>query len=97
MQRLTTMLLDAIHGRRSKLVVFDITSLAVTDTAVVGVLEEMIRAVRLLGAEAMVSGISPSLAQNLTMQGVRLSGIHTTGTLSQAMRDVWAGRQDRQQ
>jgi rsbT co-antagonist protein RsbR len=47
---------------------------------------KMARAVRLLGAECIVSGINPGIAQTLTHIGVDLTGVRTMRSLRDALQ-----------
>lgn len=46
----------------------------------------IIRAVRLLGAHGILSGIAPAVAQTLVDLGVDLTGIHTFANLREALK-----------
>ncbi len=51
------------------------------DTSTAAYLINLVRAVRLLGAEAIITGIRPSVAQTIISVGVDLSGIPTRSNL----------------
>ena len=60
------------------------------DAAVADALIQAARAVKLLGARAVLTGIRPEVADALVSLGVDLSGITTRGTLQDAIRDAQA-------
>lgn len=47
---------------------------------------ETVRAVGLLGAKVVVSGVSPQIAMTLTNLGIALDGVETVGTLADGLR-----------
>lgn len=74
-------LLEGVAQHRAKLAVIDITGVALVDTQVAQALVNAARAVRLLGARVMLTGIQPQIAQTLVHLGVDLSDIDTRGSL----------------
>ena len=76
-RRLTEQLLRQIRANRAKVVVLDITGVAAIDSKVANHLVQTVEAARLLGAQVIVTGISPEIAQTLVAIGVDLSKIDT--------------------
>ena len=74
-------LLGAVTRTSARFAILDLTGVEVVDTATASHLVQMIRAIRLLGAEGILTGIRPTVAQTLVSLGVDLSGIPTYGTL----------------
>jgi rsbT co-antagonist protein RsbR len=74
-------LLDGITQREARIVLLDITGVPVVDTAVAHHLLQAARAVRLLGAELVLVGIRPEIAQTIVQLGVNLSDIVTRADL----------------
>ncbi|MDD2498859.1 MAG: STAS domain-containing protein, partial [Desulfitobacteriaceae bacterium] len=74
-------LLNEIVKTKSSQVVMDITGVPVVDSGVADRLMRTVEAARLLGAECILTGISPVIAQTLVMVGVNMGGIQTRGTL----------------
>jgi rsbT co-antagonist protein RsbR len=74
-------LLSAVTRYRARYAILDVTGVDVVDTATANHLLSMIRAVRLLGAEGILTGIRPSVAQTVVSLGVDLSNILTLSTL----------------
>jgi anti-anti-sigma regulatory factor len=88
MNTLMTMLLSAVHNRRSRIVILDITGVSLIDTAVAMYLQEMARAIRLLGAQAMLAGINANIAQTITQLGISFEGIQTFAQLQDSVAVV---------
>jgi anti-anti-sigma factor len=80
-QQVLESLLTGVAERAAELVILDITGVSVVDTQVADALLRAARAVKLLGAEVVLTGISPEIAQTLVGLGADLSGIATRSTL----------------
>ncbi len=74
-------LLDGVARRGALVVLLDITGVPVVDTGVAHHLIQAARAVRLLGAEIVVVGISPESAQTIVQLGLDLSTLLTRADL----------------
>ncbi|WP_298815878.1 PAS domain-containing protein [Chloroflexus sp.] len=74
-------LLEGVAGRGAEMVIIDITGVATVDTFVADALIRAARAVRLLGARVVLTGISPEVAQTLVALGANLSIFETRATL----------------
>ncbi len=74
-------LLEGVAKHRAELAILDITGVQVVDTQVAQAFIQAAQAVRLLGAQVMITGIQPQIAQTLVHLGVDLSGILTRGSL----------------
>ena len=66
--------------------ILDITGVPTVDTQIANHLLKTVSAARLLGAECIISGISPNIAQTIVHLGIDLSAIRTKATLQEAMR-----------
>ncbi len=77
-------LLEAIVATRSDFAIIDITGVPVVDTLVAQHLLKTVAAARLMGADCMISGIRPQIAQTIIHLGVDLSGVTTKATLADA-------------
>jgi anti-anti-sigma factor len=66
---------------RARVVILDITGIKHIDTGVIGTLARTVAALRLLGAEAVITGISPEVAQAMVQLEVDMSGLLTMATL----------------
>lgn len=74
-------LLTGINTHQFTVAILDITGVQVVDTQVANALVRTARAVKLLGAQVVLTGIQPQVAQTLVELGVELEGIITRSTL----------------
>jgi len=74
--------------------ILDITGVPTVDTQVANHLLKTVTSARLLGADCIISGISPAIAQTIVHLGIDLSVIRTKATLQDAM--IYAMRKNRQ-
>ncbi|MBK9258690.1 MAG: PAS domain-containing protein [Polyangiaceae bacterium] len=79
--RLMDDLLQMVVRTSARFAILDLTGVEIVDTATASYLVQMIHAIRLLGAEGILTGIRPSVAQTVISLGVDLKGIPTHGTL----------------
>ena len=80
-RQLTEQLLRAIRANRAKVVVVDITGVPAVDSKVANHLIQTVQASRLMGATAIITGLSSEVAQALVTIGVDLTKIITIGDL----------------
>jgi rsbT co-antagonist protein RsbR len=85
-QQMMESLLQEIVATGSGLAILDITGVAVVDTMVANHLIKTITAAGLMGAECVLSGISPAIAQTIVQLGIDLTGVRTKSTMMEAMR-----------
>lgn len=78
-------LLQALVDTGSEHAIIDITGVPAVDTQVAQHLLKTVQAARLLGAECIVSGIRPQIAQTVVALGIEFGDIHTKANLSDAM------------
>ncbi|MFD8569698.1 STAS domain-containing protein [Streptomyces sp. NPDC057694] len=78
-------LLQAIQDDEAKVAIIDITGVLTVDTAVAQHLMQTVNAVRLMGADCVISGIRPPIAQTIAQLGIDLSTILTRATLADAL------------
>lgn len=79
-------LLGAVAEKRARVVIIDVTGVAAIDTSTADHFMKLIRAVRLLGARCILSGVQPAVAATLVAQGVHIGGVHTSQTLRDAIQ-----------
>ncbi len=79
-------LLAGIDRQRARVAILDITGLAVVDTAVANALLSAAQASQLLGAQAILVGITPAVAETLVQLGVDTHGLLTAATLQEGLR-----------
>lgn len=77
--------LNAIVDTKSPVALVDITGVSTVDTQTAQHLIEAITASRLLGTKAILTGVSPSIAQTLVHLGVDLSKIETHTSLARGL------------
>jgi anti-anti-sigma regulatory factor len=70
--------------------ILDITGVPVVDTAVANYILQMIRALRLIGTDTIVVGISPEIAQTIVQLGLRLEDITTRADLQSGLQTALA-------
>jgi rsbT co-antagonist protein RsbR len=93
-QQVMEALLEGVAQHQADLVILDITGVSVVDTQVAQSFIQAAHAVRLLGAQVMLTGIQPQIAQTLVHLGVDLSGIQTQGSLQAGIAAALTKRQD---
>jgi len=81
----TQTLLEAIVVTGSKIIIIDITGVSIIDTQVANHIIKALNAVRLLGANSIVTGIRPEIAQTLVDLGVSLGDMVTSSQLSDGL------------
>jgi len=78
-------LLQKLVDTGSEIVIIDITGVPTVDTLVAQHLLKAVTAIRLMGAECIISGIRPQIAQTIVHLGVDLQGVTTKATLADAL------------
>jgi rsbT co-antagonist protein RsbR len=87
-RQLTEQLLSAIQTNRAKVVVIDITGVASVDVTVANHLVQTVEASRLMGASAILTGLSSEIAQTLVDLGVDLGSMRTVGDLQGGLEEA---------
>jgi rsbT co-antagonist protein RsbR len=77
-------LLEAIVQTNSKVAIIDITGVPTVDTVVAQHLLKTVTAARLMGADCVISGVRPQIAQTIVHLGINLLDVTTKATLSDA-------------
>ncbi|HEY0137420.1 MAG TPA: PAS domain-containing protein [Nannocystis sp.] len=85
-------LLSGLAQNRGRVAILDITGVPVVDTATANALIQAAHAARLLGAEVILTGIRPEVAQTLVTLDAKLGSITTRGTLQSAIELVLGRR-----
>jgi rsbT co-antagonist protein RsbR len=78
-------LLQRIVETGSEIAIIDITGVPTVDTLVAQHLLKTVTAIRLMGADCIISGIRPQIAQTIVHLGIDLQGISTKATLADAL------------
>jgi rsbT co-antagonist protein RsbR len=93
-------LLQKIVETGSKIAILDITGVPTVDTQTAQHLMKTVSATRLMGADCIISGIRPQIAQTIVHLGIDIYDITTKATMADAVKDAmaktgWAVRQVR--
>jgi rsbT co-antagonist protein RsbR len=83
-------LLQEIVNTGSSIAILDISGVPAVDSLVAQHLIKTVSATRLMGAECIISGIRPEIAQTIVHLGIDLSGIVTKSTLASALKYAYA-------
>ena len=78
-------LLQRIVDTGSEIAIIDITGVPTVDTLVAQHLLKTVTAIRLMGADAIISGVRPQIAQTIVHLGLDLQGIVTKANLADAL------------
>lgn len=78
-------LLQRIVDTSSEMAIIDITGVPTVDTLVAQHLLKAVTAIRLMGADCIISGIRPQIAQTIVHLGVDLRGVTTKASLADAL------------
>lgn len=78
-------LLQRIVDTESGLAIIDITGVPTVDTLVAQHLLKTVTAIRLMGADCIISGVRPQIAQTIVHLGVDLQGVVTKASLAAAL------------
>ncbi|WP_017729747.1 STAS domain-containing protein [Nafulsella turpanensis] len=79
-------LLQEIVNSGSSTAILDISGVPTVDTLVAQHLIKTVNATRLMGAECIISGIRPEIAQTIVHLGIDLAGVQTKATLASALQ-----------
>ena len=82
---MTDALLRAVVATRARCAIIDITGIEVMDTGTADHFIRMAKAVRLLGAECVLTGMNPQIAQTVVHMGVDMEGVTTHRSLRDAL------------
>jgi len=80
-ERVLTTLLTGVTEQQAFVAILDVTGVTTLDDEVASALMQVARAVGLLGAEVILTGMKPTMAQAVVTMGFDLSGIVTKATL----------------
>ena len=70
--------LEGAQKHRARVVILDVTGIKLIDSDVAGTLIGIAGALRLLGAEAVLTGVAPGIARTLVDLGIDSSTVNTT-------------------
>ncbi|MGV9245716.1 STAS domain-containing protein [Streptomyces sp. NPDC003710] len=78
-------LLEAVVTQQARYAILDITGVPTVDSLVAQHLMKTVAAARLMGAECIVSGIRPAIAQTIVHLGIDLGSVVTRASLADAL------------
>jgi len=79
-------LLQQIVSTGSEIAIIDITGVPTVDTLVAQHLLKTVAAARLMGADCIISGIRPQIAQTMVHLGIDLTTVGTKATMAEALK-----------
>lgn len=82
-------LLNRIAADRANVVVMDITGVRRIDSQVSHHLIQMVRAIQLMGADAILTGIRPEIARALTSLNIDLGNVTTRASLADGLKEAF--------
>lgn len=82
-------MLETARRTGAEIIIIDITGCTVMDTHVAAHLINAVHSARLLGAHAIITGVSAMVAANLVTLGVELEGITTRRRLADGLRTAF--------
>jgi len=78
-----------ISKTQAQAFIMDISGVGVVDTAVANHLIQITKATRLMGCEAVISGVSPAIAQTIVELGIDVGKVKTTSTMRDALANAF--------
>jgi anti-anti-sigma factor len=85
-EQMMEILLKQVEQQHARVVIIDITGVSAIDTQIAGQLIHVATALRLLGAELVLVGITPEVAQTIVGLGLNLAMLNTRGSLHEGIR-----------
>jgi PAS domain S-box len=84
-RQIMEVLLEGVSNNQAEIVIIDITGVQMVDTLIANALIQTARATALLGAQVVLTGVQPQIAQTLVALDVDLSMIVTRSTLQEGI------------
>jgi len=82
-------LLNRIASERAAAVVMDVTGVHTVDSQVSHHMIQMVRAIQLMGATAILTGIRPEIARAMTSLNIDLGNVTTRASLSDGLKEAF--------
>lgn len=82
-------LLNRIASERASAVVMDVTGVHTVDSQVSHHMIQMVRAIQLMGATAILTGIRPEIARAMTSLNIDLGNVTTRASLSDGLKEAF--------
>jgi rsbT co-antagonist protein RsbR len=86
--RISEALLTQIVEKRASAAIIDISGISAVDSAVADLLIRTAKAVKLVGAEAVLTGVGVEIAQTIADLGIDMEGLKTVSTLKDGLKYV---------
>ncbi len=93
--RIAEALLTEIVEKRAEVAIIDISGINAVDSAVADRIIRTARAVRLVGAEAVLTGVGKGIAQTIADLGIDMEGLKTLSTLKDGLKYVFQKEKER--
>jgi PAS domain S-box-containing protein len=93
MQRATEAALGAAMRTGARAIIIDITGARIVDSHAVANLGNLVMSLKLIGAEAIVTGVGAHASQTLVRLGVDLTGMRTSRTFAEALASLIKSQQ----
>lgn len=91
-QQILDVLLSGINRHHAKMAIIDVTGVREVDNDVVSVLIRAACAAKMLGADVILTGITPLVARRFINLGTQLGGLRTLATLEQGIHAALASK-----
>jgi anti-anti-sigma regulatory factor len=91
-ERMGGEVLERIHRQRAATLIVDMTGVVISDAQMLPRFAELLRAVRLLGCEPRITGLSADVVADLVNQDIDLSLFGQSGQLDQILLAVFASQ-----
>nr|MDO8097638.1 PAS domain-containing protein [Candidatus Njordarchaeota archaeon] len=89
-KQITESVLQCIARTKADVIVIDISGIAAIDTKSASHILRTVQAVKLMGSEAVITGIRPDVAVTLVTLGIDLSGVVSRSTLREGLEYAYA-------
>jgi rsbT co-antagonist protein RsbR len=87
-QQIIERVLEGVNAEQAEIVLLDLTGVPLVDSHVASSLVQTARAATLLGAEVLLVGIRPEIAQSIIGLGLDLQRIRTFSSLAVALQSL---------
>jgi len=95
--RVSEALLTQIVEKRAGVAIIDISGISAVDSAVADRFIRTAKAVRLVGSEAILTGVGVEIAQTIADLGIDMGGLKTMSTLKDGLRYVISQKKDKEE
>lgn len=85
-QQITEKLLEEVKKQEARVAIIDVSGIVTVDSAVANHLIRTAKAIRLIGAIPLLTGINPDIAQTISRLGIELDGLKTLATLKDGIQ-----------